>query len=233
MKKFFLFAAAAIAALSVNAKTITFSGIIDKTDAASAQSSFEAAYNVTNITVEGKANSSATAFYAEVKQTTATDAWGTTTAKLKSDAQVWFDFKDANNDKVVAKAWADYIQPNGKSMAIVISNLNIGDQVTINLKESLGKKAAVEGTVEEDADFTNDATVVLTAMANEIRIYSRTPDENPADAKWKLVSVEVPGGGSQGVENTNAAVKAEKFFRNGQLIIRKNGVEYNALGAQL
>ena len=35
------------------------------------------------------------------------------------------------------------------------------------------------------------------------------------------------------VDNTNAEVKAEKFFRNGQLIIRKNGVEYNALGTQL
>lgn len=33
------------------------------------------------------------------------------------------------------------------------------------------------------------------------------------------------------VDNTNAEVKAEKFFRNGQLIIRKNGVEYNATGA--
>ena len=33
------------------------------------------------------------------------------------------------------------------------------------------------------------------------------------------------------LDNTNAEVKAEKFFRNGQLIIRKNGVEYNATGA--
>ena len=40
-------------------------------------------------------------------------------------------------------------------------------------------------------------------------------------------------GAAQGFENADAAVKAEKFYRNGQLIIRKNGVEYNALGAQL
>lgn len=33
------------------------------------------------------------------------------------------------------------------------------------------------------------------------------------------------------LDNTNAAVKVEKFFRDGQLIIRKNGVEYNATGA--
>ena len=38
---------------------------------------------------------------------------------------------------------------------------------------------------------------------------------------------------STAIDNTDAEVKAEKFFRNGQLIIRKNGVEYNALGTQL
>ena len=103
MKKIFLFVAA-IAVLSVNAKTITFAGIVDKTDAESAKSTFEAAYDVTNITVAGKANSSGTAYCAEVTQTAKTEAWGVTTAKLKSDAQVWFDFKDANDNKVVAKA---------------------------------------------------------------------------------------------------------------------------------
>ena len=37
----------------------------------------------------------------------------------------------------------------------------------------------------------------------------------------------------QGIENTEIAPKAVKFFENGQLIILKNGVRYNALGAQL
>lgn len=37
-------------------------------------------------------------------------------------------------------------------------------------------------------------------------------------------------GKAEGVENTDAAVKAAKVLRNGQLIIIKNGVEYNALG---
>ena len=51
---------------------------------------------------------------------------------------------------------------------------------------------------------------------------------------YKIAATNVaPWGDSQGINNTNAAVKAEKFFRNGQLIIRKNGVEYNAIGAQL
>ncbi len=36
-----------------------------------------------------------------------------------------------------------------------------------------------------------------------------------------------------GIDNTNAQANAVKFFENGQLIILKNGVRYNALGAQL
>ena len=38
---------------------------------------------------------------------------------------------------------------------------------------------------------------------------------------------------AQGIENTAIEGKAVKFFENGQLVIIKNGVKYNALGAQL
>ena len=37
----------------------------------------------------------------------------------------------------------------------------------------------------------------------------------------------------QGFENATVDNKAEKLFENGQLVIIKNGVKYNALGAQL
>jgi len=36
-----------------------------------------------------------------------------------------------------------------------------------------------------------------------------------------------------GIENVQGDVKVQKIFRNGQIVIIKNGVEYNALGAQL
>jgi hypothetical protein len=35
------------------------------------------------------------------------------------------------------------------------------------------------------------------------------------------------------ISNTAAESKAVKFIENGQLVIIKNGVKYNALGAQL
>ena len=229
MKKFFLFAAAAVAALSVNAKVISFAGVVDKTSAETAKSSFEAAYDLKNITVAGKANSDNTAFYAEVTQTAATDAWGNTPAKLKADAQAYFDFKDNKADKVVAKAWADYFQPNGKAVCLVITGLTPGSEVTINLKDALNKEVAIEGASVATDKFAS-ASVKLTAMQSEIRVYSKNA-AGDADAKWKLVSVEIAG--DQAIENVEAEVKSVKTFENGQLVIIKNGVKYNALGAQL
>jgi hypothetical protein len=52
------------------------------------------------------------------------------------------------------------------------------------------------------------------------------------DGGYRIKAIQI-GAGSQGVENVEGAAKVEKFYRDGQLIIRKNGVEYNALGAKL
>jgi hypothetical protein len=231
MKKFFLFAAAAVAAMTVNAKTISFAGIIDKTDAETAVSSFESGFETQNIYAKGAANSGGTAYCAEVYQTVGVVSWDSTLLYVPGEDQVYITFKDANKDKLVAKAWADYIQPNGKAMCLVISGLNAGDKVKLNLKEALNKETLVEGATV--ASTMLDAVAIELTVANdadEIRVYSKSVD-GKSDAKWKLVSVEV--GESQGIEDVNDAVKAVKFFENGQLVIMKNGVKYNALGAQL
>lgn len=234
MKKIFLFAAL-VAAMTVNAKVITFGDIVDNSDKDLAKSSFEAAYNMTNLTVEGVANGEGTAYYASIKQTTATTDWTTTTLKLKADEQVYFVFKDNNANKKVIKSYKEYIQPEGKAVCLVISGLKAGDKIKLNLKQALNKEAKIEGATVETDNLTS-TSVELQSMGSEIRVYSQsltTNDEGKTtDAKWQLISVEVPDGG-QGVENVNSAVKAEKFFRDGQLIIRKNGVEYNALGEKL
>lgn len=230
MKKIFLFAAAVVAALSVNAKVVTFSGIVDKTSAETAKSTFEAAFSLDNLSVEGKANSDASAYYAELTQVTGTEDWLTTKATLKSDAQVYLAFKDKSNNKVVMKYWADYAQPNGKAVCLVITGLQPGNKVTINLKEALKKETQIEGADIEKSNFEN-ASIELIALASEIRVYSRNV-AGDADAKWKLQSVEVPDG-NQAIDNIEAGEKTVKFFENGQLIILKNGVRYNALGAKL
>ena len=229
MKKIFLFAAAIVAAMTVNAKVINFADIVDNTTADLAASSFNAAFDVANMSVAGKPNGDQTAYYAELTQTEGTTDWETTSMVLKADDQVYFAFKDGSANKLVMKAYKEYVQPNGKAVCMVISGLNSGDKVTINLKKALNKESMIEGATVESDKFESTA-VELTAADSEIRVYSKSID-GKNDAKWQIVSVEVPGE-SQGINNVEA-VKAEKFYRDGQLIIRKNGVEYNALGTKL
>lgn len=230
MKKFFLFAAAAVAALTVNAKVISFGGIVNKESQDLAISSFKAAFNLSNINVSAAQNNDKTAWYAEVTQTTKTTEWGVTTAKLKADAQAYFDFKDGNDNKLVMKAYNEYVQPNGKAVCLVISRLNNGDKVTINLNKALNKESMIEGATVGSDKFES-TSVELTAASNEIRIYSKSVDGG-ADAKWQIVSVEVPG--ETGIEGVNAeSVKAVKRVVDGQVVIERDGRLFNLLGAEI
>ena len=234
MKKFFLFAAAIVAAMTVNAKVIRFAGVVDKSSEEAAISSFNAAFDSENISLAAAQNSGKTAWYVSVKQVESTSEWDVTTLYLKADDQAYFTFKDSNSDKEVAKVWADYFQPAGKAVCLVITGVSAGNKVTLNLIEALNKLTKIEGATVE-SDMLDNTAVELTVAdgADEIRVYSKDLGEGSEakEAKWKLVSVEVPG--AQAIDNVNAAVKAQKIFENGQLVIIKNGVRYNALGAQL
>lgn len=230
MKKFFLFAAAVAAAMTVNAKVISFADIVYNSSADSAVIGFNSAFVYENININGAANSAGDSYLVEVKQAEATTEWDVTLLELKADNQVYFTFKDGSANKLVMKAYKEYVQPNGKAACMVITGLNDGDKVKITLKKALNKETMIEGATVESDKF-NGTEIELTAAAEEIRVYSKNI-AGDADAKWQVISVEVPDG-AQGIENVNNAVKAEKFFENGQLVIIKNGVRYNALGAQL
>lgn len=229
MKKFFLFATAVLAAMTVNAKVVSFAEIVDNTAADAAKAAFDAGFTYTNISTVGVANSAGDAYLVEIKQVDATAEWGVTTLNLKDEDQVYFEFKDSNAGKLVMKAYKEYVQPNGKAACLVINNLNVGDVVKITLKKALSKEAMIEGATVTKHNFDADV-VELTAAASEIRVYSKS-ESGSADAKWQIVSVEVPD--ATAVENVNADVKSVKTIENGQLVIIKNGVKYNALGAEI
>lgn len=231
MKKFFLFAAAIVAAMTVNARVISFADIVDNTAADAAKAAFDAGFEYANIATKGVANSAGDAYLVEVRQVEGTTEWGVTTLNLKDEDQVFFEFKDGGADKLVMKAYKEYVQPNGKAACLVITDLTAGDKVKITLKKALDKETLIEGATVETDKFASDV-VELTAAAEEIRIYSKNA-AGSSDAKWQVASVEVPGGGESAVDNVNAAVKSVKRIENGQLVIIKNGVKFNALGAEI
>jgi hypothetical protein len=72
-----------------------------------------------------------------------------------------------------------------------------------------------------------DGTLPVVAMGETIEEEGKDPVVYSAVELLELVAA------GEGIEHTNAAVKATKTFENGQLVIIKNGVRYNALGVQL
>lgn len=189
MKKMLFAAAAMIAAMTVNAQTVSFAGIVDNSAAENAQSTATAAVNVSNMTIGNDVNSAGDSYYATLIQTDATTDYGTTAFALKSASNVKLTFKDSNAAKLVAKWYSDYIQPNGKSVCLEISGLTAGEKVTLTLKKALNKETLIEGATVS-SDMLASTSVELTAAASTIKVYSKNV-AGTADAKWQLQSVTV------------------------------------------
>ncbi len=214
MKKVFLAIAAIAMSVAVNAQTVSFADIVDNTSADLAKSTATNALDATNVKIDSDVNSSGDSYYATLTQVAATTDWVTTVFSLKeSAANVKFSFKNNNADKLIAKWYSDYIQPNGKGLCLEISGLNVGDKVTLNIKKALNKEAMIEGATVA-TDMFASTSVVLEAAAETIKVYSNNT-ANDADAKWQLQSVII--GDASGVENASADAKEVKYFNvNGQ-----------------
>ena len=234
MKKFFLFAAAAIAALTVNAK------VIDLTTVGTAITDWtitEATLNATN------SDEAAGKYVYDIKANVASESF------INAEPNVVFQIKNGSDKP---KAFVVYpgkcYEFGGKNGILIIKGTAAGDAIKLT--------AAAKGSTA--ADFV-DGTAVFPknafAVSEDLTLPAKAAGAEGADEQgyiWKTLEytslggdVEIKefvggyrikaiqvGAASQGINNVEA-VKAEKFYRDGQLIIRKNGVEYNALGAKL
>ena len=114
-----------------------------------------------------------------------------------------------------------YYQPNGDSErgveVSVYGEVVAGSNLTGNGKKIDGIRPAYAGEIELNAGSYDAGDVVIKLVSNTSNIFG----------------VRIENLQGAGVENVNAATKAVKTFENGQLVIIKNGVRYNALGAKL
>ena len=234
MKKFFLFAAAAIAALTVNAKVIDLTTVGTSIDQWTVG---EATLNETESKpADGK-------YVYDIKANVASESF------INAEPNVVFQIKNTADKK---KAFVVYpgkcYEFGGKNGILIIKGTAPGDAIKLN--------AAAKGSAA--ADFKDAAGAYpknAVAVSTDLTLPAKAAGAEGADEQgyiWKTleytslggdVEIKEFGGGyrikaiqvgaaSQGIDNVEA-VKAEKFYRDGQLIIRKNGVEYNALGAKL
>ena len=232
MKKFFLFAAAVIAALTVNAKVIDLTAVGTTIEG----------WTVSEATLNSGSDADAGKYIYDIKGGVASESY------INAEPNVVFQIKNGS-DK--AKAFVIYpgkcYEYGGKNGILIIKGTAMGDAIKLTV-------AAKGGTAANFADATNTYPINAAAVSADLTCPakgSEGADEQgyvwkvlefsslggdvqikEFDGGYRINKIEI-GASSQGINNTNAAVKVEKFYRDGQLIIRKNGVEYNALGAQL
>ena len=230
MKKFFLFAAAAIAALTVNAKFIDLSAV---GTAISDWTISEATLN------SSESDESKGKYVYDIKAGVASDSY------INSERDVVFQIKNGS-DK--AKAFVVYpgkcYEFGGKNGILFIKNTQPGDKIVITVaaKGSTAANFAGDGFPVQAVAVSSDLTcpakgsdgadeqgyvwkeLEFQSLGGEVQI-------KEFDGGYRIKAILI--GSGQGVENVEASEKAVNFFENGQLVIIKNGVKFNALGAKL
>ena len=233
MKKIFLFAAAVVAALSVNAKVIDLSAV----------GTAIADWTITEATLNASNSDEAAGKYVyDIKGGVASQSY------ITAEPDVVFQIQNGS-DK--AKAFVVYpgkcYEFGGKNGILILKGTKAGDAIKLtiaakgdknsNLKDDAGAypKNAVFVTedlvlpakgsegADEDGYFWRE--IELTSLGGDVEIKEFVNG-------YRIKALQI-GAEQQAIDNIEAAEKTVKFFENGQLIILKNGVRYNALGAKL
>ena len=225
MKKIVLFAAAVVAALTVNAKVYDFSTITKADIQTTAAVTEDEATGKITIAIPGDQS------VVEIR--------------LFEDIVLHYNSKEAKNITVDTKNGYFEFPGNGATAEgkalVTVENLTIGDKVAFEAaNKGTGDVALSARDGAEGADVALPKKAKGAEGADE-NGYIWVTGEYTATAADLTISapgarvrkITTPGEDKQAIDNIEAGEKAVKFFENGQLIILKNGVRYNALGAKL
>lgn len=228
MKKFFFFAAALVAAATINANTYDF-----------ATYATEADWVVTSATKNATESKEDKLVY---------DIQGGVEAVVspKGAENIKFTIKNGSDKK---KAFninlGNSFEFGGKNGIIKLSGVQVGASIKL-VVAAKGTSAAADF-----ADATN--TYPKGAIAVSTDLTCPIKGSEGADEKgyvWKTLEYQATSsnveikefsggyrissltiGGETAIDNTAVEAKATKYMENGALVIVKNGVKYNALGA--
>ena len=244
MKKIFLFAAAVVAAMTINAQepnVVVLSEVANYIDfqALSVSDPAMTQATITSTAPYELANGSVLKGFLKSDNTEAENKWNvkesynttmpTPTWQNVDSLKAGTMFRAASGTTIELGAFttsaegglAVFYQPNGDSErgveVYVYGELVEGTDLTGSGAKIDGIRPAYAGFITLPAGSYDAGDVVIKLVVNTSNIFG--------------VSIEKLQ--AQGVENVKDAVKAVKTFENGQLVIIKNGVKYNALGAQL
>lgn len=243
MKKIFLFAAAVVAAMTINAEinVVVLSDVANYIDfqALSVSDPAMIQHTVTSTDPYELANGSKLVGFQKSDGSEAANTWNVKESyNTTMPAVNWLGvdslkagtmFRAASGTTIELGAFTTtedgalivYYQPNGDSERgveiSVYGEVVTGTNLTGSGAKIGGIRPAYAGEIALPAGSYDAGDVVIKLVTNTSNIFG-----------VRIAAIQ-----SQGVENVKDAVKAVKSFENGQLVIIKNGVKYNALGAQL
>lgn len=158
--------------------------------------------------------------------------------ELKDGFTVWAGYFWADEWSTLELYYNGYAGVDwSKATALrIYSEANRSDFV-INIKENW----EAEGQIADQGAMTAGDGYMELALTDELRARLSAANHwmiqfnKEAGAAFNVTDIVLVMQENQGtgIDNTNAQANAVKFFENGQLIILKNGVKYNALGAKL
>ncbi len=227
MKKIFFFAAALVAAATINAETYDFSKYATEAD-----------WTVTDATKNATETKEDKLVY---------DIAGGVEAVVspKGAENIQFTIKNGSDKK---KAFninlGNSFEFGGKNGIIKLSGVQVGTSIKLVV-------AAKGGTAADFADAAGVYPKGAIAVSTDLILPAKGSDG--ADEKgyvWKTLEYQATSGnveikefaagyrissltigGTTAISNTAVEAKATKYMENGALVIVKNGVKYNALGA--
>ncbi len=234
MKKIFLFAAAVVAAMTVNAKTL------DLATVGTAISEWTPGAGATlNATESDEAKGK---FVYDIAGGDANDAF------INAEPNFIFETKNSSDKK---KAFVIYpgkcFEFGGKNGILIIKGAAIGSSIKLHVAAK-GSTAAdfadangvfPKGAIAVSTDLVLPAKDKEAAGADEegyvwkVLEYQAIADEvqiKEFNGGYRIIKIEVSGDQSP-VDNVLQGVKATKVIRNGQVIIERNGVAYTVLGS--
>lgn len=240
MKKFFLFAAAVVAALTVNAeKVVVLSDVANYIDfqALSVSDPAMIEHTVTSTDPYELANGSKLVGFEKSDGAETANTWNVKEAYNTTMPTPAWDGVDSLKAGTMFRAGSGttielgafqlaadgklvvYFQPNGDSergVSVLVYGEEIA-QLTGDGKKLDGIRPAYAGEAALSAGSYDAGDVVIKLITNTSNIFG----------------VRIEGLPSQGVENTAVSAKAVKRIINGQVVIEREGRLFNLLGAEL
>ena len=155
---------------------------------------------------------------------------------LKEGFTVWTGFFWADEWTTLELYWNGYagVDFNQATALRIYSEANRSDFV-INIKENWDP----EGQIADQNAMTAGEGYMELPLTDDLRNRLANAGHwmiqfnKESGAAFNVTDIVLVGNFPTALSNITVESKAVKFFENGQLVIIKNGVKYNALGAQL